>query len=182
MLQVSFPLAIKSPNPALMQKMILLTDGSVDAQSRLGYGAYLAVSDADLVSEDLKPRVRVRRFEQTSSTKLELQTLLWALEDIEPLEGQVIIYTDSNNIIGLPGRRERLEQNNYYSGKNRRLNHYDLYQEFFRKTDRIDCKLIKVSGHLASKRKDDIDRLFTLVDRASRSALRAEILSTSHPE
>jgi len=32
-----------------------------------------------------------------------------------------------------------------------------------------------VHGHLASKQKDDVDRLFTLVDRASRQALRAEL-------
>ena len=116
----------------------------------------------------------MKRFEYTSSTKLELQTLLWALSDIQALTCKVIVYTDSQNIMGLQARRDRFEQNDYRSKKNRRLNNYKLYQEFFRITDQLDCKFVKVSGHLVSNQKDDIDRLFTLVDRASRNAQRRD--------
>jgi len=151
---------------------MLLTDASVNTQSKIGYGAYLAVSESGQTIESLKERVKVRRFEHTSSTKLELQTLLWALGDIHALRGKVTVYTDSQNIMGLQGRRERLEQNDYRSKKNRRLNNYQLYQEFYRMTDQLDCKFVKVHGHQVSNQKDDIDRLFTLVDRASRNALR----------
>ncbi|MBW1749048.1 MAG: ribonuclease H [Deltaproteobacteria bacterium] len=140
----------------------------------MGYGAYLAVSERGLSLDSLRPRVKVRRFEHTSSTKLELQTLLWALGDIQALRSRVIVYTDSQNIIGLQGRRDRLEQNDYRSKKNRRLNNYKLYQEFYRMTDQLDCEFVKVRGHQVSNQKDDIDRLFTLVDRASRNALRGD--------
>ncbi len=157
-----------------MNELMLLTDGSVNTQSKIGYGAYLAVSEYGLSLDSLRECVKVRRFEHTSSTKLELQTLLWALRDIQSFEGKVIVYTDSQNIMGLPGRRERFEQNNYYSKKNRLLNNYELYQEFFRMTDQLNCKFIKVRGHQVSHQKDDIDRLFTLVDRASRNALRED--------
>ena len=87
-------------------------------------------------------------------------------------EMKVIIYTDSQNIIGLPGRRLRFEQNDYRSKKNIRLNNYELYQEFYRMTDKFNCEFVKVKGHKTSNQKDDIDKLFTLVDRASRNALR----------
>ena len=42
------------------------------------------------------------------------------------------------------------------------------------KTDVIARRIefIKVKGHKVSKEKDDIDRLFTLVDKASRNAVR----------
>ena len=155
-----------------MDELILLTDGSVDTQSNIGYGAYLAVSERVLSLDSLRRRVKVRRFEQTSSTKLELQTLLWALSDIQTLRCKVIVYTDSQNIIGLKGRRDRFEQNDYRSMKNRRLNNYELYREFYRMIGQLDCELVKVHGHQVSNQKDDIDRLFTLVDRASRNALR----------
>jgi ribonuclease HI len=158
-----------------MQELILLSDGSVHAQSKIGYGAYLAVPEPGLSPEELRSHVRVRRFNQTSSTKLELQTLLWALSDLQVLGCKVIIYTDSQNIINLPGRREQLERQAYRSSKSRLLNNYELYQEFYRLTDRIDYELVKVQGHLVSKQKQDIDRLFTLVDRAARQALRAEL-------
>ena len=86
----------------------------------------------------------------------------------------MIVYTDSQNIMGLPGRRGWFEQNSYRSKKGRLLNNYELYQEFYRVTDQLDCKFVKVRGHQVAKQKDDIDRLFTLVDRASRNALRRD--------
>jgi ribonuclease HI len=157
-----------------MDELILFTDGSVNTKSHIGYGAYLAVSERGLALDSLKTHVKVRRFEHTSSTKLELQTLLWALSDIQASGRKVIVYTDSQNIMGLPGRRDRLEQNDYRSNKNKRLNHYELYQEFYRIIDQLECELVKVRGHQVSNQKNDIDRLFTLVDRASRKALRGD--------
>lgn len=157
-----------------MDELILFTDGSVNTRSHIGYGAYLAVTDRGLSLDVLKKRVNLKRFERTSSTKLELQTLIWALSDIQALGRKLIVYTDSQNIVGLPGRRDRLERNDYRSKNNKRLNHYELYQEFYRITDPLECELAKVRGHQASNQKDDIDRLFTLVDRASRRALRKD--------
>ena len=153
---------------------MIFTDGSVNPHSNIGYGAYLAVSERGLSLDSLRPHVKVRRFEHTSSTKLELQTLLWALSDIQTLGSRVIVYTDSQNIMGLQGRRDRLEQNDYRSKKNKLLNNYEMYREFYRMTDQLDCEFVKVRGHKVSNQQDDIDRLFTLVDRASRNALRGD--------
>jgi len=158
-----------------MKELMLFSDGSVNTHSNVGYGAYLAVPERRLSLDSLdllRLCVKVKRFENTSSTKLELQTLLWALNDIQASGCRVIVYTDSQNIIGLPGRRDRFEQKEYRSKKNRRLNNYKLYQEFFIITDQLDCEFVKVRGHQASNQKDDMDRIFTLVDRASRNALR----------
>ncbi len=157
-----------------MNELMLFTDGSVNTHSKIGYGAYLAVSERGLSVDSLRRRVKVRRFEHTSSTKLELQTLLWALGDIQALGNRVIVYTDSQNIMGLQERRDRLEQNNYRSKKNKRLENYALYQEFYRMTDQLDCEFVKVRGHQVSNQKDDFERVFTLVDRASRNALRGD--------
>jgi ribonuclease HI len=157
-----------------MVELMLFTDGSVNTQTNIGYGAYLAVSEPELSSDSLRSRVKVRRFEHTSSTKLELQTLLWALSDIQALVRRVVVHTDSQNLIGLPGRRDWLEQNDYRSKKNKRLNHYGLYQEFYRIADQLELEFVKMSGHQGSNQQDDMDRLFTLVDRASRNALRGD--------
>ena len=157
-----------------MADLILFTDGSVNPQSNIGYGAFLAVPEEELSLESLKTSVKVRRFEHTSSTKLELQTLLWALTDIQASGRRVIVYTDSQNIIGLPGRRDRLEQNDYRSKKNRRIKNYELYQKFYKMMDQLDCEFVKVRGHKVSNQKDEMDKLFTLVDRASRNALRRD--------
>ncbi len=161
-----------------MFHMQVFTDGSVNTQLKVGYGAYLVVFDLSESIDLLKDTVKVKRFEQTSSTKLELQTLLWALgESIALANGSDItltVYTDSQNNIGLPGRRARLEERNYFSSKNKRLNNYELYQEFYQLTDRLNCGFVKVVGHQASSKKNEIDRLFGLVDQASRRALRED--------
>ena len=155
-----------------MDKLLLFIDGSVNTQSKTGYGACLAVSGTILSHDSLMTKVKIKRFENTSSTKLELQTLLWALYDIRHPINKVIIYTDSQNIISLPNRRSRLEENNYRSKKNKLLNNHELYQKFYKITDQMNCEFVKVSGHKSSNQKNNIDRLFSLVDKASRNAQR----------
>jgi ribonuclease HI len=157
-----------------MDGLMLFTDGSVNPRSRIGYGAYLAVPESELSSDSLKTTVKEKRFEPTSSTKLELQTLLWALNNIQTPNLRIVVYTDSQNIVGLQGRRERFEQNDYRSKKNKPLNHHELYREFYKVTDRLNCTFVKVRGHLLASHKDEIDKLFTRVDRASRDALRED--------
>ena len=116
--------------------------------------------------------VKVKEFAQTSSTKLELQTLLWALEEVKESADEIIIYTDSQNIITLPSRKERFERMGYATKQKKLHAHTALYQAFFRVMDEMKCSLVKVKGHKLTRDKDAIDRYFTLVDRASREALR----------
>jgi len=161
-----------------MPHLQVFTDASVNTLLKVGYGACLVVSDLSTSIDTLKDRVKTKRFEQTNSTKLELQTLLWSLNEIINLADNgditLTIYTDSQNIIDLPDRRIGLEQRNYLSSKNKRLNNFELYQEFYHLTSSVKCKLVKVVGHRASSKKDNIDRLFALVDKAARRALREE--------
>jgi len=150
---------------------MLFTDGSVNTKLGVGYGAYLAFLEDYGSQESLAEQIRVKRFVDTSSTKLELQTLLWALSEVSTPE--IISYTDSRNIAGLTSRRKKLEENDYYAKNGKRLNNHELYQKFYKATDNLNIKLNQVRGHTASNRKSHIDKIFSLVDRASRNALRA---------
>lgn len=152
--------------------LYLFTDGSVNPQSKVGYGAFLCLLSLSISLEEAKSRVKLNRFENTSSTKLELQILLLALNEIDSDNCHVIVYTDSQNIIGLPGRRERFEKNDYRSKNGKLIANHELYQEFYRLTDRLKCEFVKVEGHKVSGQKDHVDHYFTLVDRATRAALR----------
>ena len=156
---------------------MLFTDGSVCTRTGLGFGSYLLLLESELKLSVpvLKKRILVKRFSDTSSTKLELQTLLWALSEIPITKDKLLVYTDSQNIVGLPSRRVRLEQNDYRSKKNIRLKNYELYQDFYRITDLYNLEFMKVKGHKASKEKDSLDRVFTLVDRVSRDSLRESL-------
>lgn len=141
--------------------------------SKIGYGAYLAIPDLHVDLKTLESRVQLKRFEETSSTRLEVETLIWALRETQP--ETVTVYTDSQTIIGLPERRMKLEKLRYRSKTGVLLNHAQLYQEFFDLIDPLDSTLIKVEGHQRCRQKSMIDHLFTLVDRASRRALRAAL-------
>ena len=153
-------------------ELFLFTDGSVNTQLNIGYGAFLAVTESEITSGNAEKYLKIKRFEETSSTKLELECLLWALTEIGKFEGKIIVYTDSQNILGLSGRRERLEKNDFYSKQNRRIANWELYKAFYLLTDEMNIEIKKVSGHKRTIVKDNIDRLFTIVDRASRIAVR----------
>jgi ribonuclease HI len=160
-----------------MNTVLLFTDGSVNTKTKVGFGAYLIVDSTQKTNPDSyrEPKVQLKRFENTSSTKLELETLLWALNEIQVKDQKIKIYTDSQNIIGLPDRKLKLEHNNFYSGNGKQLNIHELYRAFYKITSILNCEFIKLEGHSVSTEKDDLDRLFMLVDRASRKATREEI-------
>lgn len=156
--------------------MKLFTDGSSHPQSNIGFGAYLFITDKTKSLEALNEDIKTKMFKNTSSTKLEVQTMLWALKDINIKEEELVIYTDCQNIIGLKDRRKRFEANNYLNKKGKLIANHDLYKEFYSLIDKLNCVFIKVKGHKKTSQKDEIDKIFTLVDKASRDKLRHELL------
>lgn len=153
---------------------MLFADASVNTSLGYGYGAYLVVNSFGDDFASLAPAIKVKRFTNTSSTKLELQTVLWALTEIPRDAASVVVYSDSQNVLRLPGRRARLEKNDYYTRRGVRLASYELYHEFFKTLDTMNCEFVAVVGHKASRLKNEVDRIFALVDKASRKALRME--------
>ncbi|MEA1956082.1 MAG: RNase H family protein [Campylobacterota bacterium] len=153
-------------------KIFLFTDGSVNPQSGIGVGAYLLVDETELSSATLEKKIKTKKFENTSSTKLELETLLWAFDELELNDFKTVVYTDCQNIIGLLDRRERLERKNYKNSKNIEIKNSELYKDFFKRLDILDCEFVKVKGHKRASVKDEIDEIFTLVDRMTRKSLR----------
>ena len=127
------------------------------------------------------PNIHIEKFEQTSSTRVELQTLISALKKtMDTLSNtaeiktkpKLTIYSDSQNIIKLPEREEKLKRLNFCSSSGKKLNNGDLYQIFFPLLNHFDYQLVKIKGHQPSKNKSEIDKIFAWVDKASRKALR----------
>lgn len=155
-----------------MKQQYLFTDGSVNPQNNIGFGAYLHVDDNEPFNESLNQRIKTKKFNGTSSTKLELEALLWALDEINLEDVELVILTDCQNILGLESRREKFEKNDYMTSKNKKISNHELYKKFYKIVDSLNCKLVKVKGHKPKTNKDSIDKLFTLVDKASRNVLR----------
>ena len=159
-----------------MKKIKLFTDSSVNPQEKIGFGSFLILEEKEISFENMKKNIKIKRFENTSSTKLELQTFLWALNEIDDKNIIIEVYTDCQNIIGLQDRREKLEKNNFHSSSGKLMNNHELYKDFFEKIDELNLTFIKVKGHKKNSLKDEIDIIFNLVDKASRSALRENML------
>lgn len=155
-----------------MKELVLFSDGSIHAESKTGLGGFLLLEMPCGFSEDYKNRIQIRRFENTSSTKLELQTLLWAFSEIKKNYNKLTVYTDSQNIIGLPGRQKKLERNGFMTSKNEMHENHLLYKEFFNYLKAKNIEFIKIKGHQPKKHKEQKDLLFSMVDKAVRKASR----------
>lgn len=153
-----------------MNKINLFVDSSVNPQLKIGVGAYLIVEDFALKHNPIKVETKI--FENTSSTTLELQTLLWAFESIECKNKKLTVYTDCQNIMGLSKRCELFEKNGYLTKALKPVRHAELYKLFFKKIEIFKCEFIKVKGHKQKSKKDEIDLYFTLVDTGARKTLR----------
>jgi len=56
-------------------QIYLFTDGSVNPQSGIGFGTYLLLEKKDFFCDELERKIKIKKFDNTSSTKLELETL-----------------------------------------------------------------------------------------------------------
>jgi hypothetical protein len=167
-----------------MNRFALFTDVSVNPRRRLGIGGYLLVpvsfleqEPRDIEQGEVAALIRVGRFAETSSTKLEVQTVLWAVEDSREglagaAPGSLRIHTDSQCVAGLMGRRAGLTDGDFVARRSGRpLAQAPLYRAFYEAYDRLGFQLVKVTGHARTDSHDTVQRIFSYVDREVRKAL-----------
>ena len=164
-----------------MKDFALFTDASVNPILKIGVGACLVLPASFLDSpfpgiekSEITGRITLRRFEDTSSTKLELETVLWALgEQRKRLKGRLNLYTDSQCISGLLKRKPRLLGRDFVSQTtNLPLKNAVLYQRFYAFHDKLVFNIIQVDGHSRTSVRDTAHRIFSIVDREARRALK----------
>ncbi len=165
----------------LIKDVALFTDVSVSPGLKLGVGAYVMVPASFLEASpgaigrpEITGRIKVRRFEGTSSTRLELQTVLWALaENRRGPRGSLTIYSDSQCVSGLLKRKPRLVAGGFLSKKtNQELANASLYRAFYEFHDKLDFHVVKMAGHSPSCVHDTSHRIFSFVDKEARKALK----------
>jgi ribonuclease HI len=167
----------------MSSRIALFTDVSINTKLKIGFGAYLIIPQSyfkEKSCDSSKKEIKLKKFESTTSTKLEIETLLWALEEINKGHNEIdlycnlTIYTDSQCIAGLSGRRSQLERSEFKSSKtNKELNNALLYRRFYCFGDRLNFEIIKLKGHSKSIINNKIQKMFSNVDKGSRKALRA---------
>lgn len=178
-----------------MNNGALFSDVSSNPQLKCGVGACLLLSASDLDSalqdierEDIAARIRFKRFTATSSTRLEIQAALWALEQYQgescgAAPGNLRIYTDSQCLVGLRARRAGLESRQFISRRSgQQLANADLYRAWYAASDLLEFELVKVAGHSRASSQDTVQRIFSLVDQEARRALRTWLAESGKGE
>jgi len=174
---------LSQPDYSSIDFHALFTDVSLDTKSKCGIGAYLFVpvsyfeaKNPGITREDIAAKLEIRRFENTSSTRLEVQTVLWALNEIEktiPKLDPIQIYTDSQCVAGLQGRRSKLSSCGFKSKRTGQpLKNADLYQTFYELNDKMRFSIVKVSGHTPASSRDTVQHIFACVDQEARKTLK----------
>lgn len=164
-----------------MKNFVLFTDASVDPILKLGIGACLILPASFLDApfpgiekSDITRLITMRRFEATSSTKLELETVLWALDEHRKRsKGRLNVYTDSQCIGGLLKRKPGLLCRDFLSRTtNLPLRNSSLYRKFYALHDELAFKVIQVDGHSKTRTRDTVHRIFSIVDLEARRTLK----------
>jgi len=168
-----------------MNNYSLFTDASLNPKLKVGVGGYLLVPESFIETPpnlikttELNKIIVLKKFEDTSSTKLEVQTVLWALEEccagstiFGP--GKLRIYSDSQCVEGLLSRRAGLENNGFHSrGGNRLLKNASLYGKYYEFHDRLKFEVTKVAGHTRSHSRNTVQHIFSFVDQKVRKTLK----------
>ena len=166
-----------------MNDYFLFTDASLNPGFKVGVGGYLLVPESFIKTpsnriniSELDELLVLRRFEDTSSTKIEVQTVLWALEEYcigstisKP--GKLHIYSDSQCVEGLLPRRARLESSGFHCrGGNRLLKNASLYGKYYEFHDRLMFDVTKVAGHTRSRSRNTVQYIFSFLDQKVRKA------------
>lgn len=178
-------------------QVAIFIDSSYSPGRRFGVGGFLCIPDCpdealankNVLDELYSPdAVKTRIVENTTNTRLELQTLLWALESLKldnetktpGIIGSITIYTDCRTAVDLLRRRKRLESACYLSKrKGTTLGNADIYKSIFMLYDELSPKLVWVKGHTSVKDRVGMQRIFSKVDRLVRNLLRSYLDRTS---
>jgi ribonuclease HI len=167
-----------------MNRFALFTDVSLNPELKRGVGAYLfvpaiflEVSPLSIERPEVTKRLVFRKFECTSSTTLEVQTVLCALEGyrdgLKSSESvKLQIYSDSQCVTGLLRRRPVLEAKGFLSKRaGHLLKNACLYRRFYEFYDELGFEIIKVAGHTRACSYNTVNRIFSLVDKNARKIL-----------
>jgi ribonuclease HI len=145
----------------------IITDGSASPKSGFGaWAAYIVTPTEEIILKDTEPNVT----QHTMELKAVIESLKYiqsTFQNVSALE----IYSDSDYVLGLLRRRERLENKNYQTKKGKEIKNRSLIIQFYEFLDRFDVRMLRVEGH-ARKGQSKITDYHREVDKLSRKLVR----------
>ncbi len=121
----------------------IYTDGSCHTQIRTG--AWVAI-----VFTGTEKNILSAIIPGTTHNRMELIAVIKGIQYLlahKRFITTIRVYSDSQYVIGLPARREKIVSGNYATAKGKELQNVDLVKTFFELLSLITIELVKVKAH-----------------------------------
>jgi len=150
------------------QIIIIYTDGSCHTQLKIGAWASIIIINAE--------KIKLCGTEQnTTHNRMEIQACIESINyiiDKKTSFNEIQIYTDSQYVVGLPGRKDKLKAAGFNTKKGTSIQNPDLVEKLVFLLEKYPIKVIKVKAH---QKKDEVENLNIAVDKMVRRLLRENI-------
>lgn len=154
----------------ILNSITIYTDGSCHTQLKIG--AWAAVI---LIANDKKTLTGTAN--NTTHQRMELMAAIEALSYVQhhfPMVININLITDSQYVIGLPARMQKLQAANFITKQGKPIQNADLVQQLYKLSESFNIDFIKIQAHLKKKSEADYN---IEVDRLSRQMVRELINS-----
>lgn len=146
----------------------IITDGSASPKHGIGaWASYIVTPSEETVLKDTESNATQHAME----LKAVLKSLTYIQSTFQIVSVSLEVYTDSDYVLGLPGRKKKLVSNNFQTKKGNEVRNRALIAEFYEWLEYLNITLIPVEGH-AKKGQSAITDYHREVDKLSRKLVR----------
>lgn len=148
-----------------MNEITIYTDGSCHTQHKVGAWAAIILVDNNEILLDGHEL-------NTTHNRMELLSVITALEYIEEQKlpfSKTTVKSDSQYVIKIKERKEKLKQANFITKKGKEIQNKDLVIRLIKFIETIELEFIKVKAH---QKKTNIRNYNIDVDKTSRKIVR----------
>ncbi len=163
---LGFPMDNKFPSD-IKAIISIYTDGSCHTQLKIGaWAAIILVGD--------EKNILTGKAAETTHQRMELTAVIEALNYVEinhPAAKNIRLVSDSQYVIGLPAREQKLAASSFTTRQGNPVQNADLVKQLFAVLRHMDVRFEKIRAHQKITGKDDYN---IEADKLSRSLVRAE--------
>jgi ribonuclease HI len=150
-----------------LEKIEIYTDGSCHTQQKVGaWAAIIFLKNEKKILSDIEFN--------TTHNRMELIAVMKAISYVSEMnpESKLIIYSDSQYVIGIPDRIETFKKQPFRTKSGKEIQNIDLLKKFISLLKSVNIEFIKVKAH---QKKTEIENPNREVDKLSRKIVREYI-------
>ena len=149
----------------ILKSITIYTDGSCHTQLKIGAWAAVILVDG-------KKKILTGKAENTTHNRMELTAVIDALMYVQNNYGvtrEIKIISDSQYVIGLTAREQKLSANDFITKKGKPVQNADLVKQLLLLLNKMNVTLEKIKAH---QQKTGVDEYNIELDKLSRKLVR----------